>query len=85
MIPTGIPTPRPMSLAVALVPPEVFADELAVATAGAVVVTIFVVMVALEATVDAALDVEAGSVVNGTATPRPKTSELLLQSHPPKP
>ena len=78
-----------MSLPVLLVPPEVLAgelaDELAVATAWAVVVTILVVMVAVESTVDGAVDVEAGSVVNGTATPRPKTSEVLLQSHPPVP
>lgn len=85
-----------MSLPVWSVPPEVLAGELAcelagelaVAAAGAVVVIIFVVIAAVEVTTDAALDVkpvldaDTGNVVTATATPRPNTSELSLQSHP---
>ena len=81
-----------MSLTVWSVPPERLAGELAVAAAAwDVVVTISVVMEAVEVVADPALDVEvalntdAGNVVNATAIPRPKTSELLLQAHPPVP
>lgn len=53
--------------------------------------TVLVVMEATDVAADIALDVDvgvdvdAGSVVNATATPRPNTSALSLQSHPPMP